>query len=114
MKHLSPAEIETIRVPEPKHDPFTLESLVAWAEKQPTHKRYDFWCDRCYLGQYFEAHGYQIDMIGCGTVTFAGHKTKNLPPFFNSIAMSQPHTFGAALTRARAALTSQNKGNANG
>lgn len=92
--------------PEVKADPFSLETLIAWAEKQPAAKEYDYWCHRCYLGQYFEAHGYKINMIGVGTVTFSGQKTRNLPPHFNHIAMSEPRTFGAALERARAALKS--------
>jgi hypothetical protein len=28
--------------PEVKADPLTLESLIAWLEKQPSHKKYDF------------------------------------------------------------------------
>lgn len=84
-----------------KADPFKLESLIAWAKKQPPEKEYDFWCNRCYLGQYFEAHGYEIQMIGTGTVTFEGGSCVDLPPHFNRIAQTEPHTFGAALARAR-------------
>jgi len=87
-----------------KADPFSLESLIAWAEKQPADKEYDFWCNECYLGQYFEDHGFQVTMIGIGTVTFKGHQTRQLPPGFNDIAQRTPHTFGAALDRARKAL----------
>lgn len=87
-----------------KPDVFSLENLIAWAEKQPADKVYDFWCHRCYLGQYFEEYGYQIDMIGTGTVTFRRKKTRPLPPHFNEIAIVEPHTFGAALDRARKAL----------
>lgn len=90
---------------EVKADPFKLETLISWAEKQPADKAYDFWCHRCYLGQYFEAHGFQIDMIGTGNVTFTGHGARPLPPHFNRIAQSEPHTFGAALARARKALS---------
>jgi len=92
----------TFKTVETKADPFSLDSLIAWAEKQPPQKEYAFWCDRCYLGQYFEAHGLQIQMIGVGTVTFKNHQIQNLPPHFNDIAMTKPHTFGAALKRARA------------
>ena len=93
--------------PEIKADPFSLESLVAWAEKQPAEKEYDFWCDHCYLAQYFEDHGFKIQMIGTGTVTFKRGKMRDLPPHFNSIAMTKPHTFGAALERARKVMANQ-------
>jgi len=84
-----------------KADPFSLESLIAWAEKQPTDKEYDFWCNECYLGQYFEDHGFKINMIGTGTVTFSDSTCRELPRHFNRIAQTTPHTFGAALERAR-------------
>ena len=89
--------------PEVKADPFSLESLIAWAEKQPADKHYDFWCNQCYLGQYFEAHGFEVVSIGTGTVLFRGSTGRmTLPPHFNAIAEATPHTFGAALARARA------------
>ena len=121
MKHLSP--IETIRVPEPKHDPFSLESLVAWLERQPEDGAYCFGdCLKCMLAQYFTALGF--DDVNLSDVRMY-HKGGSvpLPAMFNAIALdafgvfNRPgdfrHTFGAALTRARAALASQ-KGNANG
>jgi hypothetical protein len=86
---------------------FSLENLVAWSEKQPADKEYDFWCDQCFLGQYFEDHGFRIRMIGVGTVTFKGHETRQLPPGFNEIAQQTPHTFGAALGRARRMLAAR-------
>ncbi len=90
------------------HKVFSLQNLVSWTEQQPAEKEYDFWCDRCYLGQYFEAHGFKIRMIGVGTVTFKGrHKARALPPHFGDIAMTRPHTFGAALDRAKVALSSK-------
>ena len=86
---------------EVKADPFKLDTLIAWAERQPAEQEYDFWCNQCYLGQYFEAHGFQIKAIGTGTVTFVGQDTVKLPPYFNMIAQAEPRTFGAALARAR-------------
>jgi hypothetical protein len=116
MKHLSPAEIETIRVPEPKHDPFTLESLVAWLEMMPGDSVYCFQSNgNCLLAQYFIAHGFRY--VNMGPAQFfhgqsePNEKASDLPPGFNNIAVGHPRTFGAALTRARAALASQ-KGDA--
>jgi hypothetical protein len=120
MKHLSPAEIETIRVPEPKHDPFTLESLVAWLERQPKDGTYDFFkWDRCLLAQWlqsvdtnaglakqavngfeYECNGRRLDLTGMAYIARGSFQDDDF-------------TFSAALTRARAALASQ-KGNANG
>ena len=92
---------------ETKPDVFSLENLVAWAEKQPAEKEYDFCCTQCYLGQYFEAHGYQVAMLGTDNVTFVDRgkaRRVDLPPHFNAIAQDEPRTFGAALSRARKAL----------
>jgi len=111
MKHLSPAEIETIRVPEPKHDPFTLESLAAWLERQPADGAYDWEdCDGgCLIGLYAAAHGIPWVRMIDGPLGEEPYLKLTL----GGIAVRHPRTFGAALTRARAALASQN-GNANG
>lgn len=82
-------------------DPFKLETLIAWAEKQPADKRYDYWCNRCYFGQYFEAHGHQVRMVGTASVTFNDGETRHFPAGFFDVAFEAPHTFGAALERAR-------------
>lgn len=129
MKHLSPAEIETIRVPEPKHDPFSLESLVAWLERQPGDKDYCYYDNgHCLLSQYFTAAGFKnVHMFtdcfwhgetrlrkdwGQDELLLSGKGTR-FPKSFDEIASIGARTFGAALQRARAALASQ-KGNANG
>jgi len=41
-----------------KADPFSLDSLIAWLEKQPADKSYQF-CDSssCLIAQYLKAHG---------------------------------------------------------
>jgi hypothetical protein len=114
MKHLSPAEIETIRVPEPKHDPFTLESLVAWLEKMPGEKHYCFFSQgHCLIASYLSSLGFRNVWVGGFTWYCDGRRRSKLPFEFRLVARELPHTFGAALTRARAALASQ-KGNANG
>ena len=119
MKHFSPAEIETIRVPEPKHDPFTLESLVAWLEKMPGDEVYCYTdSGRCLLSQYFsEMLGRPVSITNSYWRFEESFQRLPLPKRFDDIAvgegLSDGWTFGAALTRARAALASQ-KGDANG
>jgi hypothetical protein len=83
---------------EVKADPFSLESLIAWLEKQPTNVAYD-WddCDGgCLIGLYGNA-------IGIGERWKQFHSN-----LFESdrlyIASRAPHTFGAALDRARKVL----------
>lgn len=91
---------------EVKADPFSLDSLVAWLEKQPAAKVYCYAdTGHCLLSQYFTAMGFEL--ICMGSVDFI-HKFScadlhraDLPPRFNSIAVGHPQTFGKALARAR-------------
>lgn len=81
---------------ETKVDPFKLETLVAWLETQPCDGEY-VWhdCDGgCLMGIYGHAMGLGEDW----------HKLHM--HFFNTnvtyrVACPKPHTFGAALKRAR-------------
>jgi len=90
-----------------KPDVFSLESLIAWLEKQPARKSYDFFCPgECLLGQWTRsidpaataadvdnnAYYYKVN----GTVVdLRQHQ---------DIAMTGNWSFGAALDRARKAL----------
>lgn len=79
-------------------DPFTLESLIAWLEKQPARKRYNFVaCNgTCLLDRYI------ADIDGGRLGTVSDHiKTCGGGEAYYSIAATSPWTFGAALTRAR-------------
>lgn len=83
---------------ETKADPLTLEALVAWMETQSPDKTYRWSCSKggCLLGLYGHATGckwrsFHTDLSNRGQL---------------SIAADFPHTFGAALERARAALSS--------
>ena len=91
-----------------KADPLTLESLIAWLEKRPAHVEYCYADnDACLLGQYFTAMGF--DGVIAGSDCFShgeGMKDIHFPPSFDEIAIGHPRTFGGALERARAALTS--------
>lgn len=99
-----------------KADPFTLGSLIAWLEKKPAAKRYDYMCNgHCLLAQYFSesgfdkvhmyghsfVHGRDIpETMGQAAAMEAGWATP-LPARFNDVAGYMPHTFGGALKRAR-------------
>lgn len=86
---------------EVKADPFSLESLIAWLEKQPTAKEYDF-CDcngRCLLDQYAAAMGLKNES---GLYVRLDAAFDGAAGFY--IAVGFPRTFGAALDRARDAL----------
>jgi hypothetical protein len=88
---------------EVKADPFSLESLIAWLEKQPATKRYDWEnCDGgCLIGLYGQAHGISWDAMQ--RVDDGGDSPySKLTP--GGIAFRYPRTFGAALKRARKAL----------
>jgi hypothetical protein len=104
---------------EVKADPFSLESLIAWLEKQPADKQYCYLDNgNCLHCQYFTAMGFEnVHAFG-----FAIYHGKNpmlssmgqddaienggrLSDQFVDVAVLGRHTFGAALDRAREALS---------
>ncbi len=91
-----------------KADPFTLGSLIAWLEKQPGAKRYKYMnCDgRCLYGQYMKSVGVSWDEAAPLVGSPDPHKLFREEVY--GIAFdneSRPPTFGAALSRARKALS---------
>lgn len=90
---------------EAKPDVFSLEGLIAWLEKQSPANSYCFFNNGgCLLHQYFTASAVDIDWVGGYTYTLKGQPSEPLPEPFEDISADYPHTFGAALERARAAL----------
>lgn len=86
-----------------KADPYSLGSLIAWLEKQPAGKRYDFHdCNGgCLIGMYYIANGVHNksrDDYRPYTAVFGGSHD-----LYGQVAATLPYTFGAALERARAA-----------
>jgi len=90
---------------ETKADPLTLESLIAWLEKQPAAKRYGYNnCNgRCLYGQYMASHGVPWDVCGASESRTARGEFCSL--VYDLVASQRPWTFGAALKRARAAIS---------
>lgn len=80
--------------PATKADPYKLETLITWLEKQPAHRRYNFLnCDgACLIDQY----------LGKNTSTRKYLEFCSATNWDRSIACPYPRTFGAALSRARA------------
>jgi hypothetical protein len=76
-----------------KADPFKIETLIAWLEKQPADCRYDFDnCDgECLFGLYYTAMGLKW---------WDEYLEKHFD--HTAIACGWPETFGGALERARA------------
>jgi hypothetical protein len=88
--------------PEVKADPFSLESMIAWLEKQPADKVYDFWdCRECLIYQYLLDAG--LPRADYGTAHALGGDDIG-----GKIAHGLPWTFGGALKRARALRAKQN------
>ena len=78
----------------PEHPPLTTNALVSWLKNQPPEQTY-VWSDPvfCLIGHYMAAND-----SSWGTAQYS-----DLPDY-ELIAKSEPHTFGAALTRAEALL----------
>lgn len=73
-------------------DPFSLENLIAWLETKPRDEAYNWYsCRDCLAAQWIESV--------TGQVRFDFHR---VVPHYLEIAGYGRHTFGAALTRARA------------
>ena len=87
-----------------KADPFSLESLIAWLEKKPPETSYDY-CEigDCLVARYLKAMGVKRFELSPCELALLGWKYI----VQNYGAKSEDEwTFGAALERARAALTS--------
>lgn len=78
-----------------KADPFSLDSLIAWLEKQPPGKTYDYSdCGGlCLICQHLTAHD----------IHFSKYAQFENSEIRLAVAAQIPFTFGAALERARAA-----------
>jgi hypothetical protein len=90
-------------MPVVRPDVFSLKSLIQWLEMQPAEKEYDFndCKGACLLDRYANAMGLRGNLYRYGKLceTFDGGVYGEGP----MIACKLPHTFGAALDRARAA-----------
>ena len=79
---------------ETKDDVLSTASLIAWLEKQPPEKKYDYFncCGACLIDQY----------IGKNTTPDEYASIMDRTNWETEVAAPRPHTFGAALERARA------------
>lgn len=89
-------------------DPLSLSSLINWLEHQPANARYCYSSNgHCLLAQFAKAQGFVVNGVAGSTwrihPTDILHRT-DFPPHFEDIAAHDPHTFGGALERARAAV----------
>jgi|SRR5882672_9604510 len=92
----------TFKTIETKADPFSLDTLIAWLEKQPADKVYCYIDNgRCLLAQYFKEMGFKNALIGPYDFDCEGANSVKLPRHFNEISQRWDRTFGAALKRAR-------------
>jgi hypothetical protein len=82
-----------------KADPFTLDSLIAWLEKQPAETEYNFWnLSECLLCQYLRD-------VGLPHSCYDAASALGGDDVGGQIAFHKPWTFGGALERARALRT---------
>jgi hypothetical protein len=91
--------------PEVKADPLSLDSLIAWLEKQPADMEYDYLCNgHCLLGEYFRHVNPAFYSVGPYQAHFREGNTFtdwDVPRTWDRLAVEHPRTFGAALKRAR-------------
>ena len=86
-------------------DVFSLESLIAWLEQQPSETVYWYTNQgRCLLSQYFAAMGFENPFVFSNGNFHHGPDQKQItyyPPRLDFIALEYPRTFGGALERTR-------------
>jgi len=92
---------------ETKADPFTLDALISWLKNQPARKPYVWFttsdCNGgCLLHQYLIAHRLDPTYDYRKLANVGGYSVLDV-----SVAMPEPHTFGAALARALALKAEQ-------
>lgn len=81
---------------EQKTEPRSLANLIAWLERQPDRKIYDYtMSERCLIAQWLQSSGEENFNLLSNEVDalFGGNGKKIVTP--------EPWTFGAALKRAR-------------
>lgn len=87
----------------------TYASLIAWLESQNPAEKYCFMdTGDCLLHRYFTACGLKNVEVGGLYFTHQtsdGEQDERLPLRFEDVAAQTPHTYGAALKRARVALS---------
>jgi hypothetical protein len=90
---------------EVKTDPYSLAGMIAWLEQQPAEQEYKWAnCEDCLVGQYLSAVlGPPADYAEVSR-RHGKFMRENPIAFRRGLALANPHTFGAALERARAAL----------
>jgi hypothetical protein len=91
-----------------KTDPLSLGSLIAWLETKSPTQHYDYRnCDgECLYGQYMASHGIAWQESGAtGNLDAPKKRSDFCCLVYHEIARPLPWTFGAALERARAAVS---------
>lgn len=89
---------------DPVYEGVSLRSFIAWLETKPADETYDFVKpDVCATAQYLQSRGHShLDSM----IDFGPNPMPGEPGYWlNQIVGTSPYTFGAALTRAREALT---------
>jgi hypothetical protein len=99
----------------PTRDWKSLDTLIAWLEKQPRDGEYKYMANtQCLLAQYLKAQGKRRVSVGSDNVSFTNSRwnlllrrqVHMLPDHFNNIAVVG-RTFGGALTRAKSIRRTQ-------
>lgn len=85
-------------------DPFQLPKFIAWLETKPRHKKYETDNNqKCIIAQYLIANGWATP-LQLGWVTAWDHVNNqcvDIPHDVQDAAHKEPHTYGAALKRAK-------------
>lgn len=97
----------TFKTIEAKADPFSLDALIAWLEKQPANQSYDWSrAGECLLGQWCKFNGLEGVAAREKSIILGGAVNFSDPIYQAALGSLHECTFGAALERARVSLSS--------
>lgn len=89
-------------------DPFTLEGLIAWLETKPADQKYEWdYAESCLLGQWCQFNGLEGIAARDKSLVLGTYENGNEAFAETALGDLLNCTFGAALTRALAALAAR-------
>ena len=86
-------------------NPLSLEAFADWLEGKPAEQKYEYWCQECAIGGYFIELGLPMKSLGTEKWRDRDGVLHVLPPGFDEVSSTPPHTYGAAARRARDLVT---------
>jgi hypothetical protein len=93
--------------PKSEINPHTLEGFIAWLEKQPRDRTYNYFSGTdCLIAQYYKAQGYRLVIVGRAGFSHGGifRKRTRYDDVMDDAAVYGRGTIGGALDAAKSIM----------